>query len=263
MLILITNDDSIHAPGLMTLVDCATGFGDVIVVAPDAPQSGQSSALSVNKPLRIKRLPDRGTAQLYTVSGTPVDCVKLALNAIVPRKPDLLLSGINHGSNSGNAITYSGTMGLSPRRHNRRHTLRRLLPTPPLHQSRLQPLGQLRHTPHRPGHQEPLTRPHRPEYQHPRTHRSPRCTHLPRRPRPLERRIPTLHRPLRQPILLAHRPICQRRTHRNRHRRILARPRLHLTRPRHPRPNRRYRHTRHDHHLQHLESQSILAALNN
>lgn len=111
MLILITNDDSIHAPGLMTLVDCATGFGDVIVVAPDAPQSGQSSALSVNKPLRIKRLPDRGTAQLYTVSGTPVDCVKLALNAIVPRKPDLLLSGINHGSNSGNAITYSGTMG--------------------------------------------------------------------------------------------------------------------------------------------------------
>lgn len=111
MLILITNDDSIHAPGLMTLVDCATGFGDVIVVAPDTPQSGQSSALSVNKPLRIKQLPDRGSAHLYTVSGTPVDCVKLALNAIVPRKPDLLLSGINHGSNSGNAITYSGTMG--------------------------------------------------------------------------------------------------------------------------------------------------------
>jgi len=95
----------------MTLVDCASGFGDVIVVAPATPQSGQSSALSVNKPLRIKRLPDRGTAQLYTVNGTPVDCVKLALDAIVPRRPDLLLSGINHGSNSGNAITYSGTMG--------------------------------------------------------------------------------------------------------------------------------------------------------
>lgn len=111
MLILITNDDSIEAQGLMTLVDCACTFGEVIVVAPATPQSGQSSALSVNKPLRIKQLPDRGSARMYTVNGTPVDCVKLALNAIVPRRPDLILSGINHGSNSGNAITYSGTMG--------------------------------------------------------------------------------------------------------------------------------------------------------
>lgn len=111
MKILITNDDSINAPGLRALVDCARGFGDITVVAPVQPQSGQSSALSVNKPLRINRLEDYNGARMYTVSGTPVDCVKLALDAIFPVKPDLLLSGINHGSNSGNAITYSGTMG--------------------------------------------------------------------------------------------------------------------------------------------------------
>ena len=111
MLILITNDDSINAPGLKALIDAARPFGDIIAVAPALPQSGQSSALSVNKPLRINELPDYNGARMFSVSGTPVDCVKLALDAIVPRKPDLLLSGINHGSNSGNAITYSGTMG--------------------------------------------------------------------------------------------------------------------------------------------------------
>ena len=111
MLILITNDDSINAPGLKALIDAARPFGDIIAVAPALPQSGQSSALSVNKPLRINELPDYNGARMFSVSGTPVDCVNLALDAIVPRKPDLLLSGINHGSNSGNAITYSGTMG--------------------------------------------------------------------------------------------------------------------------------------------------------
>lgn len=109
--ILITNDDSIHAPGLLKLVDCALGFGDVTVVAPLHPQSGQSSALSVDKPLRINRLDDYRGARMFTVSGSPVDCVKLGLDAIVDVKPDYLFSGINHGSNSGNAITYSGTMG--------------------------------------------------------------------------------------------------------------------------------------------------------
>ncbi|MDO5395876.1 MAG: 5'/3'-nucleotidase SurE [Bacteroidales bacterium] len=110
-LILITNDDSIEAPGLHRLVEIAAEFGDVIAVAPKYPQSGQSSAISVEKPLRINQTDDYSGARMFTVSGTPVDCVKLALNAIVPRHPDLLLSGINHGSNSGNAITYSGTMG--------------------------------------------------------------------------------------------------------------------------------------------------------
>lgn len=111
MLIMITNDDSIEASGLHKLVECASGYGDVICVAPSTPQSGMSSALSVNKPLRINEREGWHGARMFTVNGTPVDCVKLGLHAIVPRKPDLLLSGINHGSNSGNAITYSGTMG--------------------------------------------------------------------------------------------------------------------------------------------------------
>lgn len=110
-LILITNDDAIDAPGLDVLVRIASDFGDVIAVAPTRPQSGKSSAITVDAPLRINQLPDRHGARRFTVSGTPVDCVKLGLDAIVPRKPDLILSGINHGSNSGNAITYSGTMG--------------------------------------------------------------------------------------------------------------------------------------------------------
>lgn len=110
-LILITNDDGIHAPGLRRLVDCALRFGDVIVVAPDTPQSGKSSAISVESPLFITRHPDMEQAKIYSVSGTPVDCVKLGLHAIVPRKPDMLLSGINHGSNSGVSVIYSGTMG--------------------------------------------------------------------------------------------------------------------------------------------------------
>ncbi|MDD5838960.1 MAG: 5'/3'-nucleotidase SurE [Bacteroidales bacterium] len=110
-MILITNDDAIDAPGLDVLVRVAAEFGDVIAVAPVLPQSGKSSAITVDGPLRINQLADRHGARRFTVSGTPVDCVKLALDAIVPRRPDLLLSGINHGSNSGNAITYSGTMG--------------------------------------------------------------------------------------------------------------------------------------------------------
>ncbi|MGM9828180.1 MAG: 5'/3'-nucleotidase SurE [Muribaculaceae bacterium] len=110
-LILITNDDSIEAPGLHKLVKIASEFGDVIGVAPREPQSGMSSAISVSRALRIHEVPDYSGARMFTVSGTPVDCVKLALNAIVPRRPTLILSGINHGSNTGNAITYSGTMG--------------------------------------------------------------------------------------------------------------------------------------------------------
>ncbi len=112
-LILISNDDSIDAKGVHHLAECVKEFGDVIIVAPDSPQSGQSSSLSVNKPLRITRHEGYDDAEVYSVSGTPVDCVKLALHAIVPRKPDIMLSGINHGSNSGNAITYSGTMGAA------------------------------------------------------------------------------------------------------------------------------------------------------
>ena len=110
-LILITNDDSISAPGLFKLVEALPENVDIIVVAPELPQSGKSSAITVNAPLRIAQHPDVGNARVFTVSGTPVDCVKLALHAIVPRRPDLVLSGINHGSNSGCNVIYSGTMG--------------------------------------------------------------------------------------------------------------------------------------------------------
>ena len=111
-LILITNDDSIAAPGIHALAEIMRGTGEIYIVAPAEPHSGQSAALTVGAPLRIDRLPDRGDGiHRYTVSGTPVDCIKLAMHAIVPRRPDLVLSGINHGSNSGTAIVYSGTMG--------------------------------------------------------------------------------------------------------------------------------------------------------
>lgn len=110
-LILITNDDGIDAPGIHELVDCVADFGDVVAVAPDGACSGQSSAISVNKVLKITAHDDYKGAKMYSVNGTPVDCVKLAIHAVLDRKPDLILSGINHGSNSGNNVIYSGTMG--------------------------------------------------------------------------------------------------------------------------------------------------------
>ena len=110
-IILLTNDDSVHAPGIHALADAIAPFGDIYIVAPAEPHSGQSAALTVGAPLHIRELEGREGIRVFTVSGTPVDCVKLALHAIVPRKPDMLLSGINHGSNSGTAITNSGTMG--------------------------------------------------------------------------------------------------------------------------------------------------------
>ncbi len=110
-LILISNDDSVSAPGLLRLVDCMPDDADVIVVVPATPQSGQSSAFTVGSPLRINSLPDYGRARMFSVTGTPVDCVKLAMHTIVPRRPDLILAGINHGSNAGCNVVYSGTMG--------------------------------------------------------------------------------------------------------------------------------------------------------
>ena len=110
-LILITNDDGINARGVFYLADAVKEMGEVYIVAPDNAQSGQSSAMSMKTPLRITQYPDRDGIKVFSVNGTPVDCVKLALHTIVPRRPDLLLSGINHGSNAGNNIIYSGTMG--------------------------------------------------------------------------------------------------------------------------------------------------------
>ncbi|MDE6574934.1 MAG: 5'/3'-nucleotidase SurE, partial [Muribaculaceae bacterium] len=111
-LILITNDDSINAPGIHHLAATVRSMGDVIVVAPAHPHSGQSAALTVGAPLRINEKPsDLDGVRFFTVDGTPVDCIKLALHAIVPRRPDVIFAGINHGSNSGVNVTYSGTMG--------------------------------------------------------------------------------------------------------------------------------------------------------
>lgn len=110
-LILVSNDDGYDAKGLRYLIDILVNFGDVVAVAPDGPRSGQSSAITVEQPLWLKRRADFAGAKIYSVSGTPVDCVKLAMHAVVDRKPDLLVAGINHGSNSGNSVIYSGTMG--------------------------------------------------------------------------------------------------------------------------------------------------------
>ncbi|MCM1336332.1 MAG: 5'/3'-nucleotidase SurE [Candidatus Amulumruptor caecigallinarius] len=112
-LILLTNDDGFEAPGLRALAEAVAGMGDVIAAAPETAQSGKSSAITVEGPLFIKERGELAGAQLFSINGTPVDCVKLALDVIVPRKPALVLSGINHGSNTGNAVIYSGTMGAA------------------------------------------------------------------------------------------------------------------------------------------------------
>lgn len=110
-LILISNDDSVNAPGLFRLVDCVPEGAEVIVAAPALPQSGKSCALTVIEPLRINLCKEYKGHSIYAINGSPVDCVKLAMTAIVPRTPDLVLAGINHGSNAGCNVTYSGTMG--------------------------------------------------------------------------------------------------------------------------------------------------------
>lgn len=111
-LILISNDDGIEAPGLLRLIDSLNpDMGRIIVYAPATPQSGKASAITVDSPLWVKRHDDYAGAEMWSVSGTPVDCVKMALHLLSPRLPDLMLSGINHGSNSGNSVIYSGTMG--------------------------------------------------------------------------------------------------------------------------------------------------------
>ncbi|HRP39093.1 MAG TPA: 5'/3'-nucleotidase SurE [Chitinophagales bacterium] len=112
-LILVTNDDGITAPGIKALVEAVSTLGEVVVVAPDSPQSGMGHAITINKPLRLVETKNFGNIKSYACSGTPVDCVKLATNKILNRKPDLCVSGINHGSNSSINIIYSGTMSAA------------------------------------------------------------------------------------------------------------------------------------------------------
>src|SRR6185436_1929160 len=111
--ILVTNDDGITAPGIRALVEAMSELGEVVVVAPDGPQSGMGHAITLNTPLRLDKVEVHGETLGYQCSGTPVDCVKLAVNKILHRKPDLCVSGINHGSNSSINVIYSGTMSAA------------------------------------------------------------------------------------------------------------------------------------------------------
>ena len=110
-LILITNDDGHDARGIQVLTQLMMELGDVVVVAPDGARSAQSNALTVTHPIRFKKLEQKEGLLRYSCTGTPTDCVKLALNEIVDRRPDLIVAGINHGSNSAINVIYSGTMG--------------------------------------------------------------------------------------------------------------------------------------------------------
>ncbi|MGB5821425.1 MAG: 5'/3'-nucleotidase SurE [Saonia sp.] len=113
-LILVTNDDGITAPGLRSLVGFMKEIGEVVVVAPDSPQSGMGHAITLNNTLYSKKIKiDNGETEEYSCSGTPADCVKLALQELLYRKPDICVSGINHGSNSSINVIYSGTMSAA------------------------------------------------------------------------------------------------------------------------------------------------------
>jgi 5'-nucleotidase len=113
-LILVTNDDGITAPGIRTLIEVMKEFGDVVVVAPDSPQSGMGHAITLDSTLHVESITIKNGNQVeYSCSGTPADCVKLAVNELLHRKPDLCVSGINHGSNSAINVIYSGTMSAA------------------------------------------------------------------------------------------------------------------------------------------------------
>ncbi|MCB0518950.1 MAG: 5'/3'-nucleotidase SurE [Lewinellaceae bacterium] len=113
-LILVTNDDGIAAPGMKALVEVAKTLGEVVVVAPDSPQSGQGHAITINAILRLKKVDIFKDIEAYECSGTPVDCVKLAKHKVLhDRQVDLCVSGVNHGSNASINILYSGTMSAA------------------------------------------------------------------------------------------------------------------------------------------------------
>jgi len=112
-LILVTNDDGIEAKGLRSLIAVAREFGDVVAISSQVPMSGMSHAITIKVPLRVSLIEEEPGYRKYITSGTPVDGVKLAFHNLLERKPDLVLSGINHGSNSSSSILYSGTMGAA------------------------------------------------------------------------------------------------------------------------------------------------------
>lgn len=113
-LILVTNDDGINAPGLRSLIHVMNSIGKVVVVAPDSAQSGMGHAITINSTLRCTHVKlDDGPQQEFSCSGTPADCVKLGVHEILKQKPDLCVSGVNHGSNAAINVIYSGTMSAA------------------------------------------------------------------------------------------------------------------------------------------------------
>lgn len=112
--ILITNDDDVTSKGIKSLVEAVTGLGKIVVVAPNKPQSGMGHAITIGQPLRMSRVDLFGPeVESWQTSGTPVDCVKLAVDKVLHRRPDICLSGINHGSNHSINVIYSGTMSAA------------------------------------------------------------------------------------------------------------------------------------------------------
>lgn len=113
-IILITNDDGVSAPGIAALVDSVKGLGKIVVIAPDKAQSGMGHAITIGSPLRMTRVHNFGEdIEAYSCNGTPVDCVKLAVDKILHRKPDICISGVNHGANHSINVIYSGTMSAA------------------------------------------------------------------------------------------------------------------------------------------------------
>lgn len=113
-LILVANDDGITSKGIRTLVEIMKELGEVVVVAPDSPQSGMGHAITIGYPLRLDETDIFGEVKAYQCSGTPADCVKLAKHYVLrDRIPDLVVSGINHGSNTSISVLYSGTMSAA------------------------------------------------------------------------------------------------------------------------------------------------------
>jgi 5'-nucleotidase len=114
-LILVTNDDGITSKGILTLVNVMKELGDVLVVAPDSPQSGMGHAITVGESLRLEENFIFEGVQAFECSGTPADCVKMARHFVMKdqRKPDIIVSGVNHGSNSSISVLYSGTMSAA------------------------------------------------------------------------------------------------------------------------------------------------------
>lgn len=111
--ILITNDDGITAPGIRSLVESVRDIGKIVVVAPDKAQSGMGHAITIGQPLRLHKVQMFDGIESWSCTGTPVDCVKLAVDKVLHRKPDLCLSGINHGANHSINVIYSGTMSAA------------------------------------------------------------------------------------------------------------------------------------------------------